>query len=293
MHAQRRRFLLAGGACVAAAHPALGALSRQPAGTAGGAPPALLLASMYTDAIDPATCLVSEKFDGVRAVWDGQVLRHRSGRPVPAPGWFTARLPGEPLDGELWLGRQRFEALVGAVRRTRPDDAEWRSIRYLVFDLPGAPGSFAARVVRLARLAATAGSAAFEAVAQGRVADRAALRERLRATVALGGEGLMLHRADALSTTGRSDVLTKLKPQHDAEAVVVGVRPGTGKYAGQVGALQVETPEGLRFHLGSGLPDRLRLLPPARGSVVTYRYHDRTSAGVPRFASFLRIHAEL
>ena len=58
------------------------------------ATPALMLARDAKLDIDPAGYLVSEKFDGVRAVWDGRTLRFRSGLPVNAPDWFLARLPG-------------------------------------------------------------------------------------------------------------------------------------------------------------------------------------------------------
>jgi DNA ligase 1 len=54
----------------------------------------------------------------------------------------------------------------------------------------------------------------------------------------------------------------------------------------------VETPEGVRFKLGTGLTDAQRKNPPAIGSVVTYRYRDVTPAGKPRFASFLRMHGD-
>ena len=268
---------------------ALGATDAWAAGRAAGAPP-LLLAQPYDERIDPALCLISEKYDGVRAVWDGRTLRHRSGRPVSAPAWFTARLPNVALDGELWFGRGRFEALSAAVRRQVPDAAEWHALRYMVFELPGAPGIFAERARAIERVAGEVGWAQLQAVAQTRIADRAALRRRLDEVVAQGGEGLVLHVAAADYATGRSDVLTKLKPYLDAEATVVGYRRGRGKYDGGAGALEVETAEGRRFFIGSGLPDALRRDPPARGSVVTYRYHDRTGTGLPRFASFLRMH---
>ena len=48
-------------------------------------PPALLLAKALGPQIDPAKYLVSEKYDGARAIWDGNVLRFRSGRLVNAP----------------------------------------------------------------------------------------------------------------------------------------------------------------------------------------------------------------
>ena len=284
----RRRMLLTAAGAAALARPlrAFGAAGKH----AGLQPPALLLAQPYDDRLDPALCLVSEKYDGVRAYWDGRLLRHRSGRSVPAPRWFTERLPRESsLDGELWLGRGRFDALSATVRTVPSDDGRWRDVRYMVFELPDAAGSFAERVRAIERLVAQAAWPQLQAVEQTRVVDRAGLRRRLEQTVAQGGEGLVLHLAAAPYVTGRSDVLAKLKPYLDAEATVVGYRPGRGKYDGDAGALQVQTPEGRRFHLGSGLPDALRRKPPPKGSVVTYRYHDLTATGLPRFATFLRL----
>lgn len=289
MNAMRRRLLQAMALSTLAA-PSGRAVARA---AVDAAPPPLLLAGLYADRIDPALCLVSEKYDGVRAFWDGRRLRHRSGRAVAAPAWFIERLPGEALDGELWFGRGRFDALSAAVRTAPPDQAAWGRVQYLVFELPGAPGTFRERVRRIERIVDERRWPQLKAVAQFAVADRAALRRRLDETVALGGEGLMLHRADAPYAAGRSDVLTKLKPYLDGEATVVGLRRGKGKYDADVGALEVQTPAGRRFFIGSGLPDALRRHPPARGSVVTYRYHDLTETGLPRFASFLRVHEPL
>jgi hypothetical protein len=70
----------------------------------GSLAPPLLLAERYRDGIDVPDYWISEKLDGVRAVWDGRALRFRSGNPVPAPQWFLDGLPAEALDGELWLG---------------------------------------------------------------------------------------------------------------------------------------------------------------------------------------------
>ncbi|MEP7056715.1 MAG: DNA ligase [Caldimonas sp.] len=290
MQTLRRKllFALAGTAALGLASAATRAAASESARRGGSLPP-LLLAGIYGEHIDPARCLVSEKYDGVRACWDGRVLRHRSGRPVAAPRWFVDRLPEVALDGELWFGRGRFDALSTAVRKERPDDAQWREIRYMLFELPGARGNFAERAQAIERLVAAIGWPQLHAVEQVRVADRSALRRRLDETVAIGGEGLMLHLASAPYATGRSDVLTKLKPHRDAEATVVGYRRGHGKYAGDTGALTLRTPEGRSFHLGSGLPDALRRSPPPIGSSVTYRYHDLSATGLPRFASFVRV----
>ena len=79
--------------------------------TSLAAPPPILLANVLGSQVDVTQYLVSEKYDGVRAIWDGKTLKFRSGRTVAAPPWFIAKLPPEALDGELWLTRDRFDEL--------------------------------------------------------------------------------------------------------------------------------------------------------------------------------------
>lgn len=259
---------------------------------ARAAAPALLLAEEADDDIDPAGWLVSEKLDGVRAAWDGARLRFRSGRPLAAPAWFLARLPRTPLDGELWLGRGRFDDVSGLVRRAEPDDAGWRALRYMVFERPGAPGTFAERAAELRRSAEQAHWPQLQAVPQQSVAGREALQSLFAEIVRGGGEGLMLHRADAPYVAGRSRMLLKLKPLQDAEALVIGHLPGRGRHAGRLGALRVRGADGQVFDLGTGFSDGERDRPPPLGRMVTYTYRGRTPQGVPRFASFRRLHHE-
>ena len=252
-------------------------------------PPALMLGKNWQHSADPSVYLVSEKLDGVRAFWDGQVLRFRSGRLIAAPPWFTAGLPATPLDGELWLGRGQFDQASATVRRHQPEDSEWRALKYMVFDLPGAPGSFGERAEKMLALVGSAGVPWLQAVQQSPGTDRAALQSQLANLTLEGAEGLMLHRAHAVWTSGRSDALRKLKTVPDEEARVVSYLPGKGRHAGRLGALLMEMPNGQRFALGTGLSDAQRGDPPPVGSWVTYRYRARTPTGLPRFASFLRV----
>jgi DNA ligase 1 len=256
---------------------------------ASSATPALLLANELGPQVDPAKYLVSEKYDGVRAIWDGQVLRFRSGRAVNAPPWFIAKLPAQALDGELWLARGRFEALSGIVRKTEPQDDEWRQIKYMIFELPNASGTFAERAQRIEEILAGTHWPQLIAVEQFRVSDRAALKRKLDQVVRGGGEGLMLHLADAGYVTGRSDVLLKLKPLQDTEAVVIEHVPGKGKYRGMLGALRVQMADGKKFLIGTGFSDKVRKNPPPLGTAVTYTYRGLTQTGLPRFASYLRV----
>ncbi|MFZ4537707.1 DNA ligase [Propionivibrio sp.] len=249
----------------------------------------LLMAETEQGQSDVALYLVSEKLDGVRAFWDGQRLRTRNGNTINAPAWFVANFPARALDGELWVGRGQFDQLSGTVRRLTPDDAEWRKVRYLVFELPEAPGTFRQRAETLRSAIAGARVPWLQSVEQFELSNRKALEQKLDEILKVGGEGLMLHRADAIYTTGRSDVLLKLKLWHDAEATVIAYQPGKGKFFGMLGALRVRTADGVEFMLGTGLSEADRHHPPPIGTVITFRYRELTNRGLPRFASFHRV----
>ncbi len=260
--------------------------------TVSAEPPAILLAEVYRNQVDVAQYLASEKLDGVRAIWDGEALRFRSGKTINAPRWFLGGLPKAPLDGELWIGRGTFERLSGIVRKEVPDAAEWRQVRYMIFELPGATGTFRERAEAMRQIARQAKVPWLSEIEQFSLVDRSSLQKRLKEVVKAGGEGLMLHHADAPYETGRSETLLKVKPWDDAEAVVVGHLPGKGKYAGMLGALRVHTADGREFSLGTGFTEQQRRDPPPIGATVTYRYRDLTRNGQPRFASFLRVREE-
>ena len=272
--------------------PAMGIAS--PVASAGLQAPAPMLASRFDASIhDLAGYLVSEKLDGVRARWDGERLLTRSGNAIDVPAWFTADWPRQPMDGELWTRRGEFQRVSDLVRALRRNDGDWRHVRFMAFDLPADGGGFARRITRLRSLVLAADADTLGVIAQLAVRDHATLDARLKAVVDAGGEGLMLHRIDARYHAGRSDALLKFKRFDDAEARVVGYRPGKGKYAGMVGALLVQDAHGRHFALGSGLRDADRARPPRIGSHVTFRYNGLTAKGTPRFARYLRVRHDL
>lgn len=276
--------------CVALTFLAL-LLPTSTASATGQAPP-LMLANSYRPGIPLAEYWVSEKYDGVRGYWDGQRLLTRGGQPVIAPPWFTAGWPAVAMDGELWAGRGQFNHAVSTARREAADNSAWRSMRFMVFDLPAHGGTFNQRLEALNGLMRRLKSPWLQAVEQTKVSDHAALQRMLEHTVKQGGEGLMLHRGASLYQALRNDDLLKLKTHEDAEARVIAHLPGKGKYQGMMGALLVETPAGLRFKLGSGFSDDQRRQPPALDSLVTYRFRGLNPSGIPRFASFMRVYQQ-
>jgi len=252
-------------------------------------PPGLQLANVYTANIGLNDYWVSEKYDGVRAYWDGNQLLTRAGNVIRAPGWFTSALTAEQLDGELWIARGQFDQVSGIVRRQKPLDSDWSKVQYLVFDLPDSPLVFNQRLQRLAVIIEKIDTPFVRLVKQEKVTTHALLMLKLDEVVESGGEGLMLHLGSSTYKNFRSDDLLKLKKYADAEAVVTKHLPGKGKYQGMLGSILVETEDGLRFKIGTGFSDEERSNPPAIGSVITYKYFGFTNKDTPRFASFLRV----
>ena len=114
--------------------------------------PALTQARIYQGDADLSRYWVSEKFDGVRAYWDGEDLISRHGNRFDVPATFTRGFPEQPLDGELWMGRGTFSRMVGLINRHDTGPEHWRDVYYMVFDLPRAAGPFNDRLRTLRRL---------------------------------------------------------------------------------------------------------------------------------------------
>ena len=261
--------------------------------------PPVQLANVYDEQVVVTDYLISEKYDGVRAIWRDGVLQTRNGYPISAPKWFTRALPNVWLDGELWSQRQNFEFIASVVSKSVPVDDEWRNLTYMVFDAPDRFNRFGKRVSIYTQLIEELNVPFVKAVTQFRVADHAQLSDSLDEHRRSGAEGLMLHRADAVFADGRTDNLLKLKPYMDAEAIVLAHLPGKGKYTGMLGAIRVQLINAslhnddlsgsVIFKIGSGFSDADRANPPALGSIITFKYHGLSKNNIPRFASYLRV----
>lgn len=250
--------------------------------------PHLLLANVWNPSIDPAGWWMSEKYDGLRAWWDGQKLWSRKGNLIHAPDYFLAEFPRDiALDGELWIGHGKFEETMSIVRSETPDD-RWERVRYMVFDAPQAKGTFEQRMQFL-RATVSEGNRFVRVVAQERCQGVAQLLAERDRVVRQGGEGLMLRQPESAYEAGRSPTLLKVKPYDDAEATVIAHEPGKGKFAGKLGSLRVRADDGREFSVGSGLTDADRESPPPVGTVITYRFRGLTAKGLPRFPSYLRV----
>ncbi|MGO3299533.1 MAG: DNA ligase [Pseudoalteromonas sp.] len=253
--------------------------------------PQVQLANIYQTDNEQAISdyLVSEKFDGIRAIWTGAELVTRNGNKIYAPKWFTQVLPNRWLDGELWTKRQDFAALSSIVSKHQPIDKEWQKVTYQIFDMPNDTQPFIKRANNYHALVKGVSAKHIKAVMQHQFANNSELNRYFDELIKGGAEGVMLHLKSAKHKDGRSNALLKLKPYLDDEAIVMAYLPGKGKYSGMMGALRVKTDSGVMFSIGTGFSDNERANPPAIGATITYRYHGFTKNGLPRFASFLRV----
>jgi len=260
-----------------------------------------LLAHDWDGEMDPTGWWLSEKLDGVRALFDGKNFWSRQNAVTKksnmfnAPDWFKVGL-SHPTDGELYMGHRLFQKTCSAVKN---GDSSWKQVHYMVFDAPEMGGKFEDRMEAL-RVFAKTWPSHVQLVEQEICTGKDHLFERLHAVEALGGEGMMLRKPGSLYEIGRSHTILKVKNFFDTEFLVVGHTVGKGKYQGMVGALECTTiaatltvggktvvvPQGVHVKVGSGLTDAQRRNPPSIGSVVKGRFLELTDDSVPRNPSF-------
>jgi len=250
------------------------------------------LVNVYQSNIYLEDYLVSEKFDGVRAIWREGKLVTKNGNPIHAPTWFIEALPDVWLDGELWSKRQDFEFVASTVLSKKVNQEAWKKITYKVFDMPDYQSPFEVRAKAYTALLNELNTDFIKPIEQITIKDNDALSEMLKDYTKGGAEGLILHRKQAKFASGRSDNVLKLKPYQESQARVKAYVPGNGKYQGQTGALVVLWQENhdspiIRFKIGSGLSDEERIAPPELGSLIRFKYHGLTKNKIPRFASYI------
>tara|TARA_B100001094_G_scaffold333196_1_gene409404 strand:+ start:5113 stop:7167 length:2055 start_codon:yes stop_codon:yes gene_type:complete len=281
----------------------------------------------------------SEKFDGLRGIWTGQELVARPSKDkdgnmkgkvfTEVPQWFKNTLPtGVSLDGEIWMGRGKFQQVAGlsnlkiSKKQTADDISKlWRGVKFMIFDCPSDSGPFRERMQRLTSLVDNLRSNwqsnkdnkghnfPVEIVNNYLVKNDEFLMKLYRKLTESGAEGLMLRGPNNIYETKRSKMLLKMKVQDDAEAIVLEYMPGTGKYDRassnpmyfMLGALKCRMDNGVEFNIGTGLTDEMRLnywdpeyshyIP--IGATVNFSYMELTEEGIPRHPAYRGVRTDV
>ena len=279
----------------------------------------VLLAKPYVDAKgkqainDPKDWWISEKFDGYRAIWDGaKFVSRNKKKSFSVPEWFSSIMPPNiPLDGELWVGRDKFDT-CGLFRKKVAVSEEWikNKVVYKVFDIPNHTGVFEERMnelqkivkdrcknMKLLNIPSKIKKCPLEFTKQTKCKSEAHLQKMLEDVLKKSGEGLMLRKPNSKYEFKRSNTLLKIKKLFDDECVIIGYKPGTGKYKGKLGSFKCELKKnpGVTFYV-SGMNDEIRNnykdTHPV-GTVITFQYNElNTRTGVPRHPRYLRIRSD-
>ena len=155
---------------------------------------------------DPTGWLVSEKFDGIRAIWDGKTLRTREGNVVPCPAWFTDSLPPTPLDGELWTRRGDLNGMLSIFAKGEKGD--WSLVTLVVFDVPDRTSPARKRLGDLLKVVLPFNANRCRHV----VCDGSAHLEDILDEISYnGGEGVVLRHPEGRYVEGRSGDCRKLR----------------------------------------------------------------------------------
>lgn len=252
--------------------------------------------------------VMSEKLDGVRALWDGVALKSRSNKKFAAPQCFTQNFPPFALDGELFIDRGKFEELLSVVNSANVDCKAWQNVKYFVFDVPNATGTLTQRLEVLESYLNALKKAQKETyplfiIAQTPIKNKDEFDKALQRVVKLGGEGLVVRKNSAPYENFRTTNAMKLKIYEDSECKVIAHNAGKGKFAHKLGSITCEQEiiikentsdfkthktKLVRFKIGSGFSDKERENPPPINSLITYKFNGYTKNGVPKFPVFLR-----
>jgi len=247
----------------------------------------------------PEGWFMSEKFDGYRAIWDGQNFRSRTGNIFVAPESFKKWLPNNVvLDGELFMGRECFEK-CGIFRRKIPDESEWKknNVQYRIFDVPNIKAPFEKRMDELGKIVKAqcklnSGKCPLVLTQQIKVKSENHLYKTFDTLTKKGAEGVMIRAPGSPYVPKRSSHLLKVKQLFDDECIVVGYKMGTGKYNNMLGAFNCELKKNrkIKFDI-SGMDDSVRMNYKKThpiGTEVTFTYMGLSSKNIPRHPNYLR-----
>jgi len=244
---------------------------------------------------------MSEKLDGVRAIWDGTQFQSRTGKVINAPGWFKNAMPNKTLDGELFTKPNDFAGVMSVVSKKVPIDSEWERIKYMVFDMPLNKEQFSKRIDELKKIKV---NESLMVIPHIKVKTMEQLEKYHDTIVSKGGEGVMLNKPDALYQNKRTSALLKYISHFDDEVVVQGFDYGSGKNSDVMGKLFVKwlrrdkkfdngkpVPD-VTFNIGGGFTDEQRknhakLFP--KGTVLKIRYKGLNPSGKARMPTFFAV----
>lgn len=242
---------------------------------------------------------VSEKLNGIRAIWNPQAGAFQTRHGKFWRPWMTSKIwngltpPKLPLDGEFYVRGKSLQYLTRAASVNLIDDPGL-PLEYHVYDCITDCESTEKRLKRLELLMPTLVNNIVLNL-QHEFVDTAERLEQVTAQYrAAGGEGLVSRTMGSVYARNcRSPFMQKLKFMESQEVTVIGFHEGKGKFAGTLGAMTVRNKDGLVFRCGGGTmtnTDRDNVWhcqEDCSGKQITIEYPYLSEDGVPLQAGFV------
>jgi DNA ligase-1 len=227
--------------------------------------------------VNPEGWYMSKKLNGIRGIWYKGIMKSRmalkehDNRVITIPQWLTDILPPDViLDGELYIGKDRFYELIPMVQG---GFTKWDQIQYCLFDCFDEHHSqmpFATRLVRLRQI--------HEQIVEKWKSIHGSKRpcpvvyhkqhvieswprafEMFKKWVMVEGEeGAILKNGKAPYEQKRSYNMLKWKVQHKRSAVIVGFNMNREKLKSLQCVWTKGAPASSEFSVSGGLNPELR-----------------------------------
>jgi len=176
---------------------------------------------------DVSGYVATEKYNGCRAYWDGEVLWSRGGLAIDIPdSWLAAFPKGIHLDGEVYDGIDGFHRTVSAVKYGNFTP----SMKFMVFECPSFQGKYQDKLAQAKQYE----NGLIIIVSSWRVTGITEAISQMKDIHSRSGEGMVLRDPDLQYAAERTDKVIKLKK--DPSQVIVKKksskrRPGWTKNA--------------------------------------------------------------
>jgi ATP-dependent DNA ligase len=242
-------------------------------------------------------CMVQTKMDGMRFnahVQDGQVsFRSRAGKELDLTGLPIEadfkRFPEGVYDGELLVAncdRKTGNGILTKFQKGTGKAVDGQNIHAQLWDLIENEAFFkwgawsVEYSKRFALLSARMSGVEPKTIGLVPTWSQVATLEEAQsiymAQLAKGEEGIILKDPKGPWQDKRVKHQVKMKAELEADLLVTGLVPGSGKYQGKIGALQVESADGrVKSAVGTGLDDDERSWDPEEflGKIVSVKYN--------------------
>ncbi len=249
-----------------------------------------MLLSVYGESIlaKSASWFMSEKYDGWRMMYHKGEFTSRSGLKINVPPEMMKDIEqfGDDnnliFDGELWNGYGKFTEIQSDL------NVSSTNLKFLVFDMPSAPGNFQERLKELSKCFAEVKISTIKLVKHQEVGNTnvETINKFYDNVIQNGGEGIVLKPSNLMYEFGkRSTMFLKRKPWDTMEVPIVGYFTSKEKQnnEGYVSSLVCET---------AGKPFKVQYKnynAPDIGTQITIKYSQTTVTGLPKFPQLLNM----